>query len=285
MLNHFLRLISGLFRIARPRNCLAASLLTLLGYYLGSAGLHILTPASIRASMVVFGVVAANNIFNDYRDVAADGINQPNRPIPSGQVSKNTAFLYFLLLGISTLSLAVSLGPYFAATALILLLLGVAYTCWLKNTVLLGNGYVALMAFTPILYGGWAANQVTPGHGFASILIFLLVFANEILKTIWDAEGDIGTGTQTITTALGVSKAVRAFQVLVLIFTLCAPLPWICGYASLEYLLAVLFLSVLPLLVVTSLLTYRMTRRSVHISLWILGILWFSGMIVIVCLK
>ena len=284
MLNHLPRLISGLFHITRPRNCLAASLLSLLGYSLGSGRLRISNPASLTASIVVFGVVAANNVINDYRDVAADGINQPHRPIPSGQVSKKTAFSYFLLLSLSTLTLAASLGLYSAAAALILLLLGLGYTFWLKNTILLGNGFVALMAFTPIIYGGWVANQITPGHGFASMLIFLLVFANEILKTIWDAEGDTRTGVQTITTALGISKAVQAFQVLTLIFILCAPLPWICGYASSEYLLTVLILIVLPLLIVTGLLSFRITRRTVQISLWVLGILWFSGMIVIACL-
>ena len=212
MHNNFLELAIGLFQIIRPRNCGAASMLTLLGCYLGSSIRNALDTSSIIASIVAYGVVASSNVYNDYCDVMTDQINQPQRPIPTGKVSKKIAYRYFLMLNILVILLATQLDYSLTIIAVILLILGIGYTRWFKNTILVGNLYVALMSFTPILFGGEVAKNITIQHGFACILVFLLVFANEVLKSIWDEGGDGKTGIKTISTELGIPIAIRTYQ-------------------------------------------------------------------------
>lgn len=283
MHNNFPELAVGLFQIIRPRNCLAAAMLTLLGYYLG--GRNILDASSIIASIVTYGIVASSNVYNDYCDVVTDRINQPQRPIPTGKVSKKIAYRYFLMLNILVILLATQLDYSLTIIAVILFILGVGYTSWFKDTILVGNLYVAFMSFTPILFGGKVAKNITTQHGFACILIFLLVFANEVLKSIWDEDGDGKTGIKTISTEWGIPIAIQTYQILALLFCFFSLAPWLLGFAQIKYLLAVIPLSILPLLFITILLRYKKTRNSIRISLWIMGVQWFSGMIVIALLK
>src|SRR5579872_6634178 len=77
-------------------------------------GYFVSKPASISPTAIVLGFItgfaicAFSMVVNDYYDIEVDRVNQPTRPLPSGQVSKNGAIAVLMLL----------LG--FAATALLL---------------------------------------------------------------------------------------------------------------------------------------------------------------------
>ncbi|RLG21482.1 ubiquinone biosynthesis protein UbiA [Methanosarcinales archaeon] len=71
-------------------------------------------PDPIRFAVAVIGgyfAITSSYVFNDWCDVDIDRINLPNRPLPSGLVSKSGAFIYSLLLFLTAAIIAFYLNP------------------------------------------------------------------------------------------------------------------------------------------------------------------------------
>ena len=83
-------MLKGYLKIIRPANSVAAGLAVLLGVIIATGTIPL---ASLPLIAVVFLVTAAGNVINDYCDSEIDAINRPDRPIPSGAVTKKGAFL------------------------------------------------------------------------------------------------------------------------------------------------------------------------------------------------
>jgi geranylgeranylglycerol-phosphate geranylgeranyltransferase len=276
----------GLVQITRPHNCLGAALASLLGAYLTGGTAHLLAPSVMRAAIVVGLVVAACNVVNDYRDVAADRIDKPHRPIPSGRVSRRAAGGLALVLALTAFGVAWTLGPWpMAAIALATTVLGIGYSYYLKSTVLLGNGIVGLLSASTVIYGGLAAGGLTPQVTVASMLVSLFVFAREILKAIADRRGDVLAGVRTVATRFGTPASLRLFQILAIVFVVAALAPWFLHLAENRYLVAMVAGSVLPTVVIAILLGLRLTEGTIHLSLRVTKFLWFSSLFAMVMLK
>ena len=276
----------GLVQITRPHNCVAAALASLLGAYLAGGAASLLSPRVLRASVVVGLVVAACNVVNDYRDVTADRIDKPHRPIPSGRVSRRAARVLAPVLALIALGVAGTLGRWpMSAIALITTILGVSYSYYLKSTVLLGNGTVGLLCGTTVIYGGLAAGGLTPQATVAGALVSLFVFAREVLKTIADRRGDVLAGVDTVATRFGALASLRLFQILASAFVVAALAPWFLHLAGDRYLHAMLPCSILPTAVIAVLLGSRPTERTIDLSLRATKFLWFFSLSAMVMLK
>ncbi len=82
-----MRGIKGLLRIIRPVNCIIMSFAVLVGASL--TGLDNLNWLSLLyGALTSFTLTGAAMAVNDYYDYDIDKINEPMRPIPSGEVSK-----------------------------------------------------------------------------------------------------------------------------------------------------------------------------------------------------
>ena len=95
--------------------------------------------AALAASLVT----AAGNVINDILDIETDRVNRPQRPIPSGYISIEAAYiLYFSLVVISVL---LAMGISFPALILVVFanLLLFLYSKYLKKIPLIGNLTVA----------------------------------------------------------------------------------------------------------------------------------------------
>ena len=82
---------AGFFTITRPANSVVAGLAAIVAYLIATGAL---VPGVILLMAVVALITAAGNVINDYYDAAIDAINRPERPIPSGTVSRNAALVY-----------------------------------------------------------------------------------------------------------------------------------------------------------------------------------------------
>ena len=84
------------FKLLRPLNLFLAS----LSIFLGSAilGAYDELDTLVPLICVVLFYTGAANSLNDFIDYKIDLINCPNRPIPSGDVSKNTALIFSIIL-------------------------------------------------------------------------------------------------------------------------------------------------------------------------------------------
>ncbi len=145
--------------------------------------LSIVTPIFI--SMGSFAI-------NDYFDVEADRINNRfDRPIVSGAISRNAAFAIAMVSFAIGILASLFINYIAFAIALVFGALAFFYSYKLKDTLLLGNSYIALSMAIPFLYGDFVvSNALNPNIAIISAIIFLSGLAREIHGMIRDYKGD-----------------------------------------------------------------------------------------------
>jgi geranylgeranylglycerol-phosphate geranylgeranyltransferase len=168
---------------------------------------------------VVTFITAAGNVINDYFDAEIDAINRPERPIPSGTVSRNAALVYAGVLFFLGILVSAFTAPLCLAIALFNALLLVAYAARLKSTPFFGNAAVSYLAASIFLFGGALAGggrllDMLP----VVIITFLAMLARELLKDAEDIDGDRAGGADTLPIRIGVRKT----ALLAFIFTVAA---------------------------------------------------------------
>jgi geranylgeranylglycerol-phosphate geranylgeranyltransferase len=277
--------INCIAELIRIDNCLTASAYTLVGVYLSTGFVDLFTTRVVRTVLLVGLMVAFSCVVNDYKDVLPDSFGKPDRPIPSGRISRRTAGILALALASTSLGIATTLGPQLLALSLSCIILSAAYSYKLKETLLLGNATVAFLEGTIPFYGGLAAGRLTPAVWAASLLTFLYTFAQEILYTVEDEKGDRCAGLRTTATRLGMTDTVRLFQVCAIIFVAAALAPWVLGLAPDRYLYAIVPCSILPILRVMFLLGLKPTDRTIHLAVYGTWYVWFSSLLPIVLLR
>jgi geranylgeranylglycerol-phosphate geranylgeranyltransferase len=270
--------------LVRLPNCLAAAAATLLGAYLAGGARSLGSGLVVRASLVAACVHAAANVFNDLMDVGVDRLNRPARPLPSGRVSAGAAAVLGAAAGAAALALAATLGAALAGLAAVLAALALAYSYRLKDSVLVGNATVALLAASTIVYGALAAGGPTPAVAVASGLTFLYMLAFEVLKCIQDWEGDAAAGLRTVA-GLGRRASLRLFRLIAAAFAVGAVAPWLLGLASGRYLAAVVAGAIVPLAGVAALLGRHASERSLHLSWGVAKAAWPFGLLAMALLR
>ena len=202
--------IAGFFSIIRPANSVVAGLAAVVAYLIATGTL---VPGVILLMAVVTLITAAGNVINDYFDAEIDAINRPERPIPSGTVSRNAALVYAGVLFLLGILISAFTVPLCLAIALFNAFLLVAYAARLKSTPFFGNAAVSYLAASIFLFGGALAggNRLLDMLPVATIA-FLAMLARELLKDAEDIDGDRAGGADTLPIRIGVQKtALLAF--------------------------------------------------------------------------
>lgn len=250
------KMIAGI-RVIRPLNGVIAAVSVLIGAMLTKQGI---TQSVWLATLSCFLITGGGNAVNDIADRDIDKINKPQRPIPSGRLSGRGVgilSLFLFILGIAIASLVSFKLMKMAILVTILLLL---YSFFLKRRGLRGNIAVALLGGLPFVYGGIAVKYITPTT-IPFIFAFLFHFSRELIKDIEDMEGDRGYA-QTFPLVYGVERAKKLVNILVVLLIAFTFFPYIAGIYRLPYLLAVLLLVNIPLVV----LLYLINRERISFS-------------------
>ncbi len=202
--------IKGLFKLARPLTTLTGALAVFLGGWVAGTGEWFNV---LLAAISVVLVSSSANAWNDYLDIEIDRINQPNRPLPSGQVNLRTAKIFsFVTAGLALLLAAtINLPSFLIALASVVILY--VYSWRLKSTVLMGNATIALISGLSAVYGAVAAGNAPPSVWLFGI-IWVAIFGREILKTLADYEGDLRQRCRTISTVWGRRPARVVFYIM-----------------------------------------------------------------------
>jgi geranylgeranylglycerol-phosphate geranylgeranyltransferase len=170
----------------------------------------------------MWAITSFGYVTNDLRDVEADRVNKPDRPLPSGRVSRPAACTAAAILAVLVVGLASTVDGLAVLAACFTLALLVAYNVRLKSTVLLGNGLIAALSGAALGVGGYTVGDpwalFSQGTGWPGVLVALFILAREVLKTIEDVAGDRSIGVRTVATAWGPGRAGQVFAVLVLIW-------------------------------------------------------------------
>jgi len=245
--------LAGCLRIVRPGNMLVCGLSVLSGGLLAGKPLDMLWGAlsasasglppewfvrDLYAAMSASLILAAGNVHNDICDLAADRVNVPGRPIPSGAVGRGTAGLLAAALACSGLLLSFPLGPRGIAIACGAVLLLALYNIRLKGIPLAGNLAVAILGGLAFVYGGVASGAVSAAS-IPALFAALFHLGREIIKDAADVRGDRSAGARTVATEWGAAAAAWWAAFVFILLSAAASLPYVCGVFGPGYFLLI----------------------------------------------
>ncbi len=217
--------LAGFITITRPINSFVAGLAAIVAYLIDTGTV---LPESLLLFFIVALITAAGNVINDFFDAEIDAINRPERPIPSGAVSRGAArgfavtlFLAGILVSFFTNFLCIGITIFNA-------LLLIAYAAKLKTTPLIGNIVVAYLSASIFLFGG-ALNGL---DGLVRIIpiaaiTFFAMLSRELLKDAEDVEGDRAGGADTVPIRIGIKKTTEFALITTVLAVLVSFIPYL----------------------------------------------------------
>src|SRR5467141_2095243 len=205
--------MAGLFRLARPANCLMSALGVAIG---GVVALGSGTTASIEPvkSLVLAGAAAAlftagGNALNDIYDRETDRINHPDRPLVSGALTVRAAYAFTAVVFVAAAILAVFINVYAVAIVVVNAGLMFSYEAAWKARGAPGNLVISYLVGSFFRFAGVACWPYAPyallRTGILAALAFLATLGREITKDIEDMRGDVDR--RTLPRRIGASRA------------------------------------------------------------------------------
>ena len=228
--------IKGLLRLIRPLNCIVMSFAVLVGASLTGLG-NLQWINLLFGAITGFTLTGAAMAVNDYYDYDIDRINEPNRPIPSGQVSLKASLVVTAIMTLIGLSFAFMISLYcliFATAAWIIM---VTYTTIGKRAGFPGNLLVSACVAAPFLFGSLVAvDKITINILLFASMAFLSNTGREITKGIVDTEGDRQHRIKTLAVVFGNKKAALAASIFLISAVCLSPIPLILDIVSIWFI-------------------------------------------------
>jgi len=259
-------------RLIRPINCFMGAFGTVIAIFI-SGGSSINSYAFGAAT--AFLAMAAGNALNDYIDIEIDRIAHPDRPLPSGSISRKGALymaaaLFFLALTVST-----PLGADAFTIASINIMLMILYELYAKNNPS-GNIIISYLVGSIFLFGGAIGGQLRDSL-FLFLLAFFATLGREIAKSIEDLEGDRGRRRTIALINLPAARYLSALFTLIAVAL--SPLPYLKGIFSLFYLISVALADGLFILCVIKIFRNEKSSTIMRYSMIIALIAFIGGAI------
>ncbi len=253
--------MKGLLELIRPINDVMSAFAVFIAGVI-SAGWYMPFTSVLAASLGTFFASAGGMVINDYFDFDIDSVNKPNRPIPSGQITRRGALYFSMILFGCALVCAIFTNIWCIIVGIPALFLIILYSWKLKRKLFIGNIVVAALSALALLYGGIATGSIQ----LVSILALIAFFASvsrEMAKDIEDIEGDKVGGSQSVPVILGVEATAQiagAFLILAVAFSF---LPYISGIFDQWYLVMIVPVNLVMLYLGTKMLLKKVERISV----------------------
>lgn len=218
--NNFDKKIDGLIKLIRPKSILPTTLLIFSGGWMLNPSLYNLIHSKtfICSSACILLTLMGSMVINDICDVSIDKINNPERPIPSGQVKVYEAVILDLFLIGSAEYLSTRYLPENLQFLLdfVIIVLGI-YTSILKRIPVIKNISCATIVSLTLFFSGAASNAPKTllvenrNLGLLSILMSFVFYgslSNEILLDIRDYVGDKENKIYTLPVIIGKDASV-----------------------------------------------------------------------------
>jgi geranylgeranylglycerol-phosphate geranylgeranyltransferase len=231
--------LNPFIRLLRPSNVFITSASVFLSALLAGGSIRNM-PAMMCAAAAAGLIGGAGMVINDYFDIEIDRINKPDRPLPSGSISKRTALLYYGVLTASGLLLNIPLNSETKVISVAAVVLIFFYSSTLKRTPLFGNLSVGSLTGLAFIYGGAAVGNIERAF-IPAVFAFLINVGREIIKDMEDVEGDARLNAQTFPIKFGMVTAGRTATFFLLAVIAATFIPFLTQQYGLRYLIVVCF--------------------------------------------
>ncbi len=280
----------------RPFNCFLITMCAIVGImvsnpeeflYVDQFLNHV--PSLIMIFIGGWALSASAMVLNDYFDIEIDRINDPDRPIPSGQIKPKQALTFGIILIVIGILMGIGIDLYehfkglgsqigvSMITAVIGAIMAALYTKYMKRYSIVGNLAVSIGVWLGFLYGDLVFDftlEVLPECMAASA--FFLNFGREVAKGIIDVEGDRENKVTTVATALGPRRTAIIASMIVFLAIPTSIIPVFFAGASWVYLGTVMVIQVLSLVTVIWLLSDQRVETVKKIKTLILYVMLLS---------
>ncbi|KXB02278.1 hypothetical protein AKJ44_00975 [candidate division MSBL1 archaeon SCGC-AAA261F17] len=223
----------AVFKLLRPHNCFFAGIGVLIGAIIASGGIPHFTAGFAFAA--AFFVSGAGYAVNDYADRKIDAVNNPKRPIPSGELTPSDALgIARILFVLGILSSAfINLPCLFLAGFNAALL--AYYASDLKRRGLIGNITISYLVGSTFLFGALVIGSLTAA-GILAAMAGLSTAGRELIKDVEDIRGDRKSDSKTFPIRYGKKKTVGLAIILTIGAIILSPLPYLLGIFGWPYL-------------------------------------------------
>ncbi len=261
----------GFLQLTRPLNCLMMGFAVIVGASLVST-LNFTTNL-LLGFVTAFSLTATSMVINDFYDREIDAINEPNRPIPRGDVSPKEALIFALVLSLLGLIAAFKTNLPSLVVAVIAWIISITYITKGKGTGLPGNFLVSATVVIPFIYGGLAVGQIETSTLLFVAIVFLSNTAREVTKGIVDVEGDKSHNIKTIAVNYGERTAAVTAAVFSFLAVSLSMLPWMLGLVS-DWFIPPVILTDIGLIASAILLLRNYSRKNAK-KIKNLSLVWF----------
>lgn len=229
----------GLLRLFRFELPFSAGVCVILGEILALGNLPSVSPLAL-GFFSMFLISATALILNDYFDLETDRVNAPQRPLPSGMVSKRDVVVLSIVTALLGLLAAWMLSMTALIVVFVIWVVGVLYNWRYKRTGLPGNLLVSFSVGMTFIFGGIAVDRPFEKTvwWFAAI-VFLIDLGEEIAADAMDVEGDRLAGSRSLAVRLGYANALKISAAIFLLVVLVSLVPFAAGWLDLVYLLPI----------------------------------------------
>ncbi len=188
-----------------------------------------------------FLVCAYSMAVNDAYDLEVDRVNRPERPLPSGRLSVQSASrISVVVLAGGIAASALSLNVVAVGIALLYALLSWTYNAKAKKAGIAGNLIVASSLAIPFIYGGViAGGQASLLLGLMALTAFFSGVGREVVKAMSDVEGDAKRSIDSVARRSGLGTAARVGAAFFLLAVATSWVPLLTGLANWVYTLGV----------------------------------------------
>ena len=251
--------LKGLLQLIRPLNCLMMGFAVIVGASLVSS--LSFTTNLVLGFITSFSLTAASMVINDYYDREIDAINEPNRPIPRGDVSPKEALFFATALSILGLAAAFETNTPSFLLAVIAWIVSITYITKGKSTGLPGNFLVSATVVIPFVYGGLVVGRIDASTLLFVAIVFLSNTGREVTKGIVDVEGDRSHNIKTIAVRYGERTAAVVAVIFSILAVCISPLPWLWKFVS-DWFLPPVIITDIGLMVSAILLLRDYSRKN-----------------------
>jgi len=220
--------LGSYIRLLRPVNCFMMGFAVLVGASLAyTIGVELNWLSLFYGFITGFALTGASMAINDYYDREIDAINDPRRPIPSGQICPAEALTFASVLTIAGFAAAYLTNLLCFGVAILSILVFTTYSTIGKRSGLPGNFLVSICVAIPFIYGSMAVTgELRLNVLLFAAIAFLSNTGREITKGIVDTEGDRTKGIKTLAVRHGEKKAAVAAALFYVLAVLLSPIPW-----------------------------------------------------------
>lgn len=144
------------------------------------------------SAVVVFMFICGGNALNDYIDYEIDKTAHPERPIPSGRMTRKAAlYAALVMLGGSVVVSFLTVDLECILIVVVASILMVAYEMALKQRGFVGNVTIAVLTGMMFLLGGAVVGDAAD-NVVVALMALLVSVGREVAKDIEDMESDEG---------------------------------------------------------------------------------------------